>query len=121
MKGSEVTKAMKDKMIIEVEELKSKGILPTLALVRLGERPDDLSYERGAIKRCEGVGINCRVFKFPENILTEELIDETNKINNDKSIHGILMFRPLPKHIDEDKITRIISPEKDVDCMNLSI
>jgi methylenetetrahydrofolate dehydrogenase (NADP+)/methenyltetrahydrofolate cyclohydrolase len=118
LKGSEVTKAMKDKMIIEVEELKSKGILPTLALVRLGERPDDLSYERGAIKRCEGVGINCRVFKFSESISVEELINETNKINNDKSIHGILMFRPLPKHINEDKITRAISPDKDVDCMN---
>jgi len=118
LKGSEVTKAMKDKMIIEVEELKRKGILPTLALVRLGERPDDLSYERGAIKRCEGVGINCRVFKFSESISVEELINETNKINNDKSIHGILMFRPLPKHINEDKITRAISPDKDVDCMN---
>lgn len=118
LKGSEVTKAMKDKMIIEVEELKSKGILPTLALVRLGERPDDLSYERGAIKRYEGVGINCRVFKFSESISVEELINETNKINNDKSIHGILMFRPLPKHINEDKITRAISPDKDVDCMN---
>jgi len=118
MKGSEVTNAMKGKMIIEVEELKSRGVFPTLAIVRLGEKPDDLAYERGAIKRCEGVGIRCRVFEFPENISTEELISETNKINNDENIHGILMFRPLPKHIDEEKITRAISPYKDIDCMN---
>lgn len=118
LKGSEVTKDMKDKMIIDVEKLKNKGILPALALVRLGERPDDLSYERGAIKRCEGVGINCKTFEFPDNITSEELIGEIIKINNDKSIHGILMFRPLPKHIDENKIKQIISPDKDVDCMN---
>ncbi|NSW89800.1 MAG: bifunctional 5,10-methylene-tetrahydrofolate dehydrogenase/5,10-methylene-tetrahydrofolate cyclohydrolase [Firmicutes bacterium] len=118
MKGSEVTKAMKDKMIIEVEELKNKGILPTLAIVRLGERPDDLAYERGAIKRCESVGINCTVFAFSEDISEEGLINEINKINVDGNIHGILVFRPLPKHIDEEKIKGIICPDKDVDCMN---
>lgn len=118
MKGSEVTKVMKEKMIVDVGELKCKGILPTLAIVRLGEKPDDLSYERGAVKRCESVGVDCKIFKFSENISLDELIKETNVINNDSSIHGILMFRPMPKHIDEDEIAKTINPNKDIDCMN---
>jgi methylenetetrahydrofolate dehydrogenase (NADP+)/methenyltetrahydrofolate cyclohydrolase len=118
MKGSEVTKSMKEKMLIEVEDLKSKGIIPGLGIVRIGSNPDDLSYERGAIKRCEGLGIHCKVFEYPLEITQCQLIEEIRKINNDDTIHGILLFRPLPKHIDENSIKKIISPEKDIDCFN---
>jgi hypothetical protein len=92
--------------------------MPCLAIVRLGKKPDDLAYERGAIKRCEGTGIRCIVFEFEENIGQDELIQEIQKINSDAAIHGILLFRPLPKHIDESVIKYAISPDKDIDCLH---
>jgi methylenetetrahydrofolate dehydrogenase (NADP+)/methenyltetrahydrofolate cyclohydrolase len=81
-------------------------------------KPDDLAYERGAVKRCEGLGIKCVVNEYPENTGQEDLIREIQKINADKSVHGILLFRPLPKHLDINVIKHIISPEKDIDCLN---
>lgn len=118
MKGSEVVNAMKDRMLKEVDELTARDITPGLAIVRLGSRPDDLSYERGAVKRCEGLGIKCRVFEYPESLSQQELIEEIRKINEDDTIHGILLFRPLPRHIDENVIKYVISPEKDIDCLS---
>jgi len=118
MKGIEVVNAMKDRILKEVEELNAKGVTPGLAIVRLGARPEDLSYEKGAVKRCEGMGIKCRVFEFPETITQDNFIEEFKKINEDAAIHGILLFRPLPKHIDENIIKYVISPEKDMDCLN---
>lgn len=118
MKGSEVVSAMKEKMLKEVEELKSKGVVPCLGIIRLGARPDDIAYERGAIKRCEGLGIKSTVFEYAENITQDELVSEIKKINADAGIHGILLFRPLPKHINENVIKYVISPDKDIDCLN---
>ncbi|HHU64229.1 MAG TPA: bifunctional 5,10-methylene-tetrahydrofolate dehydrogenase/5,10-methylene-tetrahydrofolate cyclohydrolase [Clostridiales bacterium] len=118
MKGMEVVEEIKEKMLREVEELKARGITPGLAIVRLGAKPDDLAYERSAIKRCEGIGIACRVFEYPEDMTQADLAQEISKINDDSTIHGILLFRPLPKHIDEDIIKHVVSPEKDVDCLN---
>lgn len=118
MKGSEVVNAMKELMLKDVEELNNKGITPGLAIIRVGARPDDLSYERGAIKRCEGLGIKCRVFEYPETITQQALIEEIKKVNDDGAVHGILLFRPLPKHIDESVIKYVISHEKDADCLN---
>jgi methylenetetrahydrofolate dehydrogenase (NADP+)/methenyltetrahydrofolate cyclohydrolase len=118
MKGLEVVNAMKTQMLAETEELKGKGIEPCLAIVRLGARPDDQAYERGAIKRCEGLGIKCVVKEYAETITQDELINNINGINKDAAIHGILLFRPLPKHLDENVIKYVISPDKDVDCLN---
>ncbi|HHW30418.1 MAG TPA: bifunctional 5,10-methylene-tetrahydrofolate dehydrogenase/5,10-methylene-tetrahydrofolate cyclohydrolase [Clostridiaceae bacterium] len=118
MKGSEVVNSMKEKMLVEVEELKAKGIIPGLAIVRIGSNPDDISYERGAIKRCESLGIMCRVYEYPSDISQEKFVYELKKINEDESIHGILLFRPLPKHIDENLVKYIIDPKKDIDCFN---
>ncbi len=118
MKGAEVVSAMKDRLLKEVETLNAGGITPVLAIVRLGARPDDLAYEKGAIKRCEGLGIRCRVFEYPEILTQEALVGEIRKLNGDGSIHGILLFRPLPGQIDENVIKYVISPEKDVDCLN---
>jgi len=118
MKGKEVIEAMKQDMLEEVEKLALKGITPGLAIVRLGARPDDLAYERGAVKRCEGVGIRCRIFEYPEDISQRELVGEIEKINKNADIHGILLFRPLPKHIDESAVKHAIGHEKDVDCLN---
>jgi methylenetetrahydrofolate dehydrogenase (NADP+) / methenyltetrahydrofolate cyclohydrolase len=118
MKGSEVVSAMKERMLKDVGELNKNGITPGLAIVRVGARPDDLSYERGAVKRCEGLGIRCRVFEQPESITQQALIEEIKKINDDGTVHGILLFRPLPKHIDESIVKYAISPEKDADCLH---
>jgi len=118
LKGIDVVNAMKIKMIEEVEELKKSGINPTLGIVRIGSRQDDLAYERGAIKRCEGIGIRSRVFEYPEDISQKDFVKELDKLNKDAKIHGILLFRPLPKQINEDEIKYIIAPEKDIDCFN---
>lgn len=118
MKGLEVVNSMKEKMLKDVEDLKSRGVNPCLAIVRLGAKPDDIAYERGAIKRCEGLGIRCSVFEYPQNIMQDDLLNEIKRINNDSGIHGILLFRPLPKHINESVIKYVISPDKDMDSLN---
>jgi len=118
MKGTEVVNAMKTQMLAEIVKLKENGINPSLAIVRLGSRPDDQAYERGAIKRCEGLGIKCVVIEYAESITQAELIKNIKEINSDTAIHGILLFRPLPKHIDENVIKYVISSDKDVDCLN---
>ncbi|PKM89441.1 MAG: bifunctional 5,10-methylene-tetrahydrofolate dehydrogenase/5,10-methylene-tetrahydrofolate cyclohydrolase [Firmicutes bacterium HGW-Firmicutes-12] len=118
MNGSEVVAALKDRMIKEIEELQVHEINSGLAIIRLGDRPDDLAYEKGALKRCEDIGINCRVFAYGETMTQKELIREIEKINKNALIHGILLFRPLPAHIDENVIKHVISPDKDIDCLN---
>ncbi len=118
MKGSEVVAAMKEKMQSQTEALKQRGIMPVLAIVRVGAKPDDLAYERGAKKRMESVGIECRVFEFAQTIEQEKFEKEFEGINNNPEIHGILLFRPLPKHLDENALKGIINPLKDVDCMS---
>lgn len=117
MMGTDVAKAMKEELIQEVEALKGQGTNPCLAIVRVGARPDDLSYERGARKRMELVGIDCKVVELPEDINQEDFEAEFSKVNDDPTVHGILLFRPLPKHLNEEPIKNMIHPYKDVDCM----
>ncbi len=114
-KGAPVAKAITERNKQELEELTSKGITPTLAIVRLGEKPGDLSYERGALKRAEKTGVQVRQFVFPEDMTEEALLAEIEKINQDSGIHGVLMFRPLPKHINEKAVCEALAPEKDMD------
>ncbi len=115
LKGAEVSKALNEKIKKEVEVLKEKGINPTLAMVRVGERKDDISYEKGATKRCENVGILAKHFVLSEDVTEEKLLKVVDNINQDDSIHGILLFRPLPKHLNEEKICNAIATKKDVD------
>ena len=118
MKGSEVAAAMKERLQREVEELHAQGVTPKAAIVRVGARPDDLAYERGAMKRLESVGIACQVFEFPETIGQMEFEAGFKAVNDDPGIHGILLFRPLPKHLDEEAVKRMIDPLKDIDSMS---
>ena len=115
LKGKDVVENLNGKLSEKVNELKTKGINPTLAILRVGEKADDLSYERGAIKRCQLVGVDVKVVALPIDVTEEEFFDTLDKLNNDITIHGILMFRPLPKHIDEAKARNMLSPAKDVD------
>ncbi|MDE6938385.1 MAG: bifunctional 5,10-methylene-tetrahydrofolate dehydrogenase/5,10-methylene-tetrahydrofolate cyclohydrolase, partial [Lachnospiraceae bacterium] len=116
MKGTEAAKAMKEELIEEVEKLKSDGICPCLGIIRAGARPDDLAYERGARKRMEMTGIACRVFELPQDITQEAFEEAFARVNDDPGIHGILLLRPLPPHLDEEPVKAMIHPWKDVDC-----
>lgn len=117
--GKEVTEVMNKKLQDRVAELKNKGITPKLGIIRCGENPSDLSYEKGAVSRAELIGVEVEKFLLPEDVSAEELIDQIEKINKDDSIHGVLLFRPLPKHLKErqDEICNHLAAAKDVDCM----
>lgn len=114
--GKEVTAKMK----MQVEEMVASmnGYVPTAAIIRIGERPDDLSYEKNAIKKMTAVGMNCEVYAFPEDIAEEDFKKAFMEINNNNAIDGILMFRPLPKHINEKWFEYAIDPAKDLDGIN---
>ncbi|MGE4353706.1 MAG: bifunctional 5,10-methylenetetrahydrofolate dehydrogenase/5,10-methenyltetrahydrofolate cyclohydrolase [Oscillospiraceae bacterium] len=114
-KGAEVNADLNARIMKDVEALKAHGITPTLAIVRVGERPDDLSYERGAIKRAETLGVAVEKFLLPVDVSQEEILELIQKINKDGAIHGVLLFRPLPKHLDENLICNTLAPEKDID------
>ena len=115
LKGAPVAGAITRRNKEVVEELKSKGINPTLAIIRLGENASDLAYESGALKRAEKTGVQVKQFVFPEDMKEKDLIKEIKKINADDSIHGVLMFRPLPEQIDEKAVCETLAPEKDMD------
>ena len=114
-KGAPVAAALTERLIPRAQALVEKGVTPTLAIVRVGERPEDLSYERGALKRCEKVGIAVRQFLLTAASSQADLMEVIEEINRDDSIHGCLMFRPLPKHMDEQAACAALSPAKDVD------
>ena len=105
--------------VARVAALKEKGVSPKLAIVRCGENPSDLSYEKGATARAELIGVEVQKFVLPEDVTKEALIAQIEAINADDSIHGCLMFRPLPKHLkaDQDEICNHLAACKDVDCM----
>jgi methylenetetrahydrofolate dehydrogenase (NADP+)/methenyltetrahydrofolate cyclohydrolase len=115
LKGKDVVDAMKAKMLADVETLKSKGVVPTLAIVRVGERGDDISYEKGAMTRCKGIGVAVKNFVLPADATQDDLLKVIDEVNKDKGIHGCLLFRPLPKHINENYVRNQLAPEKDVD------
>ena len=117
--GKEVNEKLNARIIADCEALKAQGINPTLAIVRCGERPDDLSYEKGATKRAEALGVAVEKFVLPEDISKEDLLKVIDEINANDKIHGVLMFRPLPKHLkaDQDEICNRLDPRKDVDGM----
>ena len=118
LRGAPVAKAITEKCREKIEKLAEKGIVPTLAIVRVGARSDDESYEKGAEKRFANAGANVKKILLDEDVSQEELEKVIIMLNNDSSVHGILLFRPLPKQINEDKIKQLISMEKDVDGMS---
>ena len=115
LKGKAVIDSLNEELRERSKVLNEEGITPTLGIVRLGERPDDMAYERGALKRAENTGVNVQQFVFDKDMSQDELLDEIDKINNDDSIHGVLMFRPLPPQIDDETVRNALAPEKDVD------
>ncbi|MBQ3266813.1 MAG: bifunctional 5,10-methylene-tetrahydrofolate dehydrogenase/5,10-methylene-tetrahydrofolate cyclohydrolase [Atopobiaceae bacterium] len=117
LKGMPVANAITEELVGRVATLKERGVTPTLAIVRVGERDDDLSYERGALKRAEKVGLGVRQFVLPADCSQADLMAVIDEVNSDSSIHGCLMFRPLPKTLDEAAACAALDPAKDVDCI----
>lgn len=117
--GKEVTAAMNEKLQAKVAELKEKGVTPKLGIIRCGENPSDLSYEKGAMSRAALIGVEVERFLLPEDVTKEVLIAQIEALNADASIHGVLLFRPLPKHLKDvqSEICNHLRPEKDIDCM----
>ena len=117
LSGAPVAQALSQEIEQNCAVLRAHGILPTFGIVRVGARPDDLAYERGVSKRAEKLGVRVQNFILPEDVSEEQLIDTLEQINADSSIHGCLLFRPLPPALDAQKISRVLSPKKDVDAI----
>lgn len=118
LKGKEVADKIKTEMKLSIEKLKMDGKTPVLAIVRLGNNAGDVSYEKSIIKACESAGIKSKLVERETTLTTEELEKLMQELNADVEVSGILLFRPLPKHIDEERIRNSVSPDKDVDCMH---
>ena len=117
LSGKEVAAALNEQMIADVEALKAKGVTPTLAILRIGERDDDISYERGATKRCETIGVAVKNVILPGDVDQATLMAAIDDLNKDDSVHGVLMFRPMPEQIDQDAACEALDPAKDIDCV----
>ena len=114
--GAPVIEAMNQNTKNQIAELKNLGIIPTLAIIRVGERAEDIYYENNAEKRCKELGAESEKKVFPLDVT------EIESYNNNEKIHGILLLRPLPKHLNDDRLRNLISPMKDVDgCTDVSL
>lgn len=115
--GKEVTASLNERIKAQAARLQEKGVNPTLAIIRVGENPSDISYEKGADKRCETLGVACEKILLPEDVSQEELLAVMDRVNKNEKIHGVLLLRPLPGHLDQSAIENALDPTKDVDCM----
>ena len=122
LKGKIVADTLMERNRKTVEELKKKGLCPTLAVFRIGEKDSDLSYEKGINKKAEEAGINLVKYVFNEDVSTEEFYSKLTQANNNSNIHGILIFRPLPERFNDDELRNMIYPTKDIDgCNDMSL
>ena len=117
--GSEVTSALNARLAARAQALRDRNLIPRLMIVRCGNNPSDLSYERGAEKRAALIGVDVRKAALPEEVSKDELLDVIRRANEDDSVHGVLLFRPLPAHLKpcSSEIFNALDPRKDVDCM----
>ena len=115
LKGMPVAKAISEELKARSEALQAKGVTPTLAIFRVGERDDDLSYERGAMKRAGQTGVAVKNVVLPADVDSEAFFQALDELNKDETVHGILMFRPLPRQLDGEKARQMLAPEKDMD------
>jgi len=115
LSGKEVAEALTAAIKLDVEKLKAKGVTPTLGIIRVGENGPDISYEKGATKRCEEVGAAVKNYILPADATQQALLNVVHQANEDKAVHGILLFRPLPKHIDDNTVRGALLPKKDMD------
>lgn len=115
LKGKPVADHLKERAITLIEQGKKDFRAPKLAILRVGERPDDLFYEGGVKKNCALWGIDLEIKTYPTTVSQESLLAAVEEVNQDDTIDGVLIFAPLPKTIDEKAIFAALSPEKDID------
>ncbi len=119
LNGRPVAEAIDQRSIALIEE---EYLSPVLALFRVGEKEDDLSYEKGITKKAEKLGVKLIKYVFDEDVSEEELCEKLKEVSKDDQIHGIMIFRPLAKRFDDEHIRNCIPPEKDIDgCSELSL
>ncbi|MBQ5951231.1 MAG: bifunctional 5,10-methylenetetrahydrofolate dehydrogenase/5,10-methenyltetrahydrofolate cyclohydrolase [Lachnospiraceae bacterium] len=122
LKGAPVAAALDVETEKRAAALREKGVVPTLAILRAGEREDEIAYERGAVKRCAKVGVEARCVTLPADVPAEEFYRTLEDLNRDPQVHGILMLCPLPAHLDQEKARKMMAPAKDVDgCTDLAL
>ena len=112
LRGKKVSDGIKEYVSKELETL---SFVPKLAIVRVGENPDDMSYERGATKKLKSFGLDVASYVFPQDISDEDFKKAFKDINEDDEVTGILLLRPLPRTINEKDIENMIDPKKDLD------
>ncbi|GMO51400.1 MAG: tetrahydrofolate dehydrogenase/cyclohydrolase catalytic domain-containing protein [Termitinemataceae bacterium] len=115
LSGKDVAAALQEQMKKDVEALKSKGVTPTLGIIRMGEEPGDLSYEKGATKNCNEVGVEVKNYVIPRDAPQAELLKVIKQANDDKNVHGVLLFRPLPAQCNDNEARSALLPAKDMD------
>ncbi len=115
LSGKEVTAALNENLKARVAALQEKGVTPCLAIVRLGEEPGDMAYERGAMKRAETIGITVKQYVLSRDVDQASLLTVIEEINEDPAIHGALLLRPFPAQIDDQTVRNALLPEKDMD------
>ena len=116
--GKALSEKIRSDLKLQVDSLKEKGIIPKLAVIMVGDDSASKIYVRNKSKACEKVGIEFEEYLYDSSLKEEELLDLIKKLNNDPSVHGILLQSPVPKHINIQKAFQTISPEKDVDGFN---
>lgn len=109
----------KQQLIDRAQACAEAGVVPTLAVVRVGEKPDSVAYEQSAIKRAIALGLEAKQFVLPENATLQDVQDVLGQINDDPAIHGCLLLRPMPKHIDDEAACNALCAEKDSDGITL--
>ena len=117
MPGGPVGKALSEKTAQNAARLKEMGVTATLEVIRVGQRPEDMAYERAAVKRAQAVGVQVRHTLLPADARPEELVAALQRVNEDDAVHGCLLFRPLPGQLSAPGLTETLRPEKDVDGM----
>ena len=118
--GNALSKQLRTQVATRAQALKAKGVTPGLAVVLVGENPASQVYVRNKVKACEDAGLHSVLEKYDASMSEADLLARVEGLNNDPSIHGILVQLPLPAHIDAQKVIEAISPAKDVDGFHIA-
>jgi len=119
LSGKPVAEALRQNLLEEIREIKALGRkIPTLAILRVGDKKDDIAYEERLKKNCLEMGMDCRSVSLPEEVQQETFLTALEELNQEDEIHGILVLRPIPEQIDSSQVSRAIDPNKDVDGMS---
>ncbi|MEI5908126.1 bifunctional methylenetetrahydrofolate dehydrogenase/methenyltetrahydrofolate cyclohydrolase FolD [Bacillus spongiae] len=116
--GRKISEKIRESISVEVDDLKRLGVTPGLAVVLVGDNKASKTYVTMKQKACEKLGMHSILFEYPESLTEQELLAKVQELNEDESIHGILVQLPLPEHLSEVKIIESIAPEKDVDGLH---